>query len=204
MNIITLSYIRKEVARMSLSKKKALHFSEMSFIEIAYEILGDQRKAMAFKDLLATVTKIQGLTEEQIDERISQYYTDVNVDGRFMSIDGKWGLKSWYPVDQIDEEVAVVPKVKKKKSKKAALDEEIIEDLIEEEEFDEFIEEIVEEEDDFDEDFEEDDIEEDLEEVIDAELDEVEVEVEEEEDPFEISLDEIEKEELADEEEEEM
>ncbi len=179
---------------MSLSKKKALHFSEMSFIEIAYEILGEQHKAMSFKDMLATVTKIQGLTTEQLDERISQYYTDVNVDGRFMSIDGKWGLKAWYPVDQIDEEVTVVPKVKKKKSKKATLDEEIIEDLVEEE-FDEFIEEIIDEE-EFDEDFEED-LDEDIESVVDEDLDEVEAE----EAPFEISLDEMEKDELADDEE---
>src|SRR5699024_8147805 len=55
-------------------------------------------------------------------------------DGRFLALGSNvWGLKRWYPVDQIDEEISMTPKKKKKSSKKDA-EEEIIDEEEDEDE----------------------------------------------------------------------
>ena len=47
-----------------------------------------------------------------------QFYTDMNIDGRFLAIaENQWGLREWYPVEQIEEETAPTVKVRKKKRK---------------------------------------------------------------------------------------
>ena len=65
------------------------------------------------------IQKLLGLSNEEVAEKIGQFYTDLNVDGRFISIgDNRWGLKGWYPVEQVEEETVPASKVKKKKGKK--------------------------------------------------------------------------------------
>ncbi|TXF92772.1 DNA-directed RNA polymerase subunit delta, partial [Lactobacillus delbrueckii subsp. bulgaricus] len=56
----------------------------------------------------------------ELGDRIAQFYTDLNIDGRFLALsDQTWGLRSWYPYDQLDEETQPTVKAKKKKAKKA-------------------------------------------------------------------------------------
>ncbi|PWZ93323.1 DNA-directed RNA polymerase subunit delta, partial [Staphylococcus pseudintermedius] len=45
--------------------------------------------------------------DAQIEDRIVQFYTDLNTDGRFLSVgDNVWGLRDWYSVDDIEEKIA--------------------------------------------------------------------------------------------------
>lgn len=47
---------------------------------------------------------ISGKSDEEIRERLAQFYTDLNVDGSFISLgDNTWGLRAWYPFESIDE-----------------------------------------------------------------------------------------------------
>jgi DNA-directed RNA polymerase subunit delta len=93
----------------------------MSMLELAYLILSgkSERSAVPFKELLDEITSALDLSEDEVRAKIAQFYTDLNIDGRFISTgDNHWGLRSWYPYDQIDEEVLPVTKPKKKKAKK--------------------------------------------------------------------------------------
>ncbi|OXS76915.1 DNA-directed RNA polymerase subunit delta [Lysinibacillus sp. KCTC 33748] len=168
--------------------------AEESLINLAYAILNEKRASVSYNDLLTIMQELVGYSDEEIKARLLQFYTDLNVDGRFLfNQETGWGLREWYKVEQIEEETAPSVKTHKKKSKAALEDEEDLEEDLEEEDidFDEDYEEFVEEDLDEDEedeaddkediDFDEDDLE-DIDEEIDEDfVDEDEDEFEEEE-----------------------
>jgi DNA-directed RNA polymerase subunit delta len=143
---------------------------EMALIELAYEILTEKKQASQFKDILDEIARLNGVTTDDLRSRISQFYTDLNVDGRFLCVgENQWGLRLWYPFEQSEDEIIVAPKVKKKKGKKVVIDDfEDIDEIAE----NEFI--LEDEEDAFDDvDEIEDEEEEFIEDVIGPDLDEV-------------------------------
>ncbi|MCH3922000.1 DNA-directed RNA polymerase subunit delta [Limosilactobacillus sp.] len=78
--------------------------SELSMIEVAHAILADHGEAMAFVDLTNEIQQYLGKSDEEIRERLAQFYTDLNIDGSFISLgDNTWGLRAWYPYESIDE-----------------------------------------------------------------------------------------------------
>ncbi|MER2108052.1 MAG: DNA-directed RNA polymerase subunit delta [Solibacillus sp.] len=169
---------------------------EESLIELAHTILEDKKQAMQFNDLVKAIQAVNGMAEEELKSRLLQFYTDLNIEGRFLlNQENGWGLREWYKVETIEEETAPTVKARKKKSKAVADEEDDLvdldeEDIVFEEDFDEFIEE--EEEDVEDIDFVEADIED-----LDAEIDE---ELIEEEDGFIIEDEESDEDELEEDE----
>ena len=175
---------------MSLKQFSQEQVLEMSLIELAYELLVEKNEPLFFNDLVDEIVAIKGSTREQVVDRIAQFYTDLNIDGRFISLgDNRWGLKTWYPVDQVEEEVVHTVKTKKKKkTKKAAiLDEgfDVIED--EDEDFEEDIDELDADFDDVDEDDDDELLLED-EEDLDEDLDEDDDDLLEDEDELDEEL----------------
>ena len=100
--------------------------NEMSLIEMAYELLVEKKQAVAFQEILDEVSTLAGLTEKQVKEKIAQFYTELNIDGRFLAVGNNiWGLRVWYPVDQVVEEIVNPAKAKKKKKAKKVVEEEL-------------------------------------------------------------------------------
>lgn len=192
---------------MSLENLTQEQLQEMSLIEIAYELLYDRKQPMHLNDLVDEVAKLLGATKEEVQENIAQFYTDLNIDGRFLNVGGNiWGYKGWYPVEQYEDDFVPTVRSKKKKAKVDEVEddfEELEEDLVEyEEDLDEFIDE---DEDEF---VEEDDLE-DIDDVFEDDEDIVEEEDEELiiDEEFEEELDDeedIEEDEYIDEEDEEL
>lgn len=157
-------------------------------IEVVSSLLEDKKQATPFQDLVQEVAQMLGLSEEQVAAKIAQFYTDLNIDGRFINLgENRWGLRSWYPYEQIDEEI--LPQAKPKKKRKTEEEEDL--DNYEDSDGDEdFLEE--------DEDFSEgEDADEDLDDLLDEEdddedLDDLDDEFDEEE---ELEYDETEEEE---------
>ena len=107
---------------MKLANLSKEEVSEMAYIEIANVLLIEKKEAIDFKVMMDKIQKLLGLTDEEVSAKMGQFYTDLNVDGRFISIgDNRWGLKGWYPVEQVEEETVPASKVKKKKKGKKAL-----------------------------------------------------------------------------------
>lgn len=108
---------------MSLKKYSHEKIAKMSMIELASVILFDKKKAMDFRDIFKKIADLKGFSDEEKEAKITQFYTDLNIDGRFMTTGSNlWGLKRWYTVEQRTEEVTAPAKKKKKKpvKKKAA------------------------------------------------------------------------------------
>lgn len=157
-------------------------------IEVVHSVLGDKRQATTFNELVQEIAQVLGLSQEQVNAKLAQFYTDLNIDGRFINLgENRWGLRSWYPYEQIDEEILPQPKPKKKRK----VEEDGFDEYIEEEDFDdvdvtededdvEDLDKVLEEEDGDDDDL--DDLDEDDEEdFAEEELEYDETEEEEEE-----------------------
>ncbi|PIO87085.1 DNA-directed RNA polymerase subunit delta [Loigolactobacillus backii] len=80
--------------------------NELSMIEVAHAILEQKGDVLPFADLVNAIQGYLGETDAEVRDRLSQFYTDLNVDGSFISLgENVWGLRSWYPFDSVDEEV---------------------------------------------------------------------------------------------------
>lgn len=82
---------------------------ELSMIEVAKAILmeRDAEDVIELNDLLKEIQDYLGRTDAEMRDALPQFYTDLNIDGSFISLgDNRWGLRSWYPIDSIDEEVS--------------------------------------------------------------------------------------------------
>jgi DNA-directed RNA polymerase subunit delta len=167
---------------LSLAQYSKQELKEFSLMEMAFEYLENSKQPISFADLLQEIKKAAGISDEEIRTRLAQFYTDINVDGRFLSLGGnRWGLRVWYPVDTAEEEVVAVVKPKKKKAKK----------VVDEEDLDDF-DEVDEVEDDFDDFDDEDDLLDDEEDLDIDEVDEFDDDDDDDviEDELEIELDE--------------
>lgn len=78
--------------------------SEIAMIRVAKAVLEEKGEVMDFNDIVLEVTSFIEIDKKEMDNRVVQFYTDINVDGEFISLgENKWGLRNWYPVDSIDE-----------------------------------------------------------------------------------------------------
>lgn len=80
---------------------------EKAFIDMAYTLLTEKNETMNLYDIIDEFKQIGHYEDHQIEDRIVQFYTDLNTDGRFLSVgDNVWGLRDWYSVDDIEEKIA--------------------------------------------------------------------------------------------------
>ncbi|MDN3437208.1 DNA-directed RNA polymerase subunit delta [Planococcus sp. APC 3900] len=122
-----------------LSKEELI---EESFVDLTYAMLEETHETKTYAELVEEIEKLLNLSKEEMKDRLVQFYTDLNIDGRFLILgENRWGLREWYPVEQIEEESAPTVKARKKKAKVADdegfddLDELALEDELEFEDF---------------------------------------------------------------------
>lgn len=93
---------------------------EESFVDLTYAMLEETHETKTYAELIVEIENLLGLTKEDMKARLVQFYTDMNIDGRFLILgENRWGLREWYPVEQIEEESAPTVKARKKKAKVA-------------------------------------------------------------------------------------
>ncbi|QWU16393.1 DNA-directed RNA polymerase subunit delta [Paenibacillus sophorae] len=79
---------------------------EMPMVDLAFLILKAANTPFYYRDLMAEVAKLRGMSDEQINDTIAQLYTEINIDGRFACVGTNlWGLKRWYPLERSDDPI---------------------------------------------------------------------------------------------------
>nr|WP_099046187.1 DNA-directed RNA polymerase subunit delta [Melissococcus plutonius] len=92
--------------RLEIKAFDGLNKKELSMIEVAHAILEQRGDVMDFSDLVNDIQNYLETSDSEIRDSLAQFYTDLNIDGSFISLgDNRWGLRSWYPIDSINEEV---------------------------------------------------------------------------------------------------
>ncbi|MCP2033700.1 DNA-directed RNA polymerase subunit delta [Planomicrobium sp. HSC-17F08] len=127
--------------RLKIRELSREELIEESFVDLTYAMLQETHETKTYPELVAEIENLLGLSKEDMKARLVQFYTDMNIDGRFLILgENRWGLREWYPVEQIEEESAPTVKARKKKAKVA--DDEDFDDMdleLEDElEFDDF------------------------------------------------------------------
>lgn len=87
-------------------KVSAEQAKEMPMVDLAFELLKAANTPFYYRDLMAEIAKIKGLSEDDVMNVIAQLYTEINIDGRFACVGTNlWGLKRWYPVEKSEDAV---------------------------------------------------------------------------------------------------
>lgn len=157
---------------MELKKLDGINKNELSMVEVAHAILEAKNEVLDFNQLLVEIQEYMELSDEALESRMARFYTDLNIDGSFISLgDNRWGLRAWYPIDSIDEEIATSmedEEVKKPRKKRKKVNAFGSDDLIDYNDDDPEDEELIDDE-DLDSDDLDDDIDVDLEDDVDEE-----------------------------------
>jgi DNA-directed RNA polymerase subunit delta len=76
--------------------------NKKSMIDVAYELTLKKKKAIDFQKLWKEVSEVKGYTEEEMEEHQSLFYTNITLDGRFITTgENKWDLRSRHKFEEV-------------------------------------------------------------------------------------------------------
>jgi len=71
------------------------NYKNESMVDVAFSVLTDAGSTVKFKDLYNSVCEKLELSEEERADRISNFYTNLSLDGRFVTLgETEWDLRS--------------------------------------------------------------------------------------------------------------
>lgn len=79
------------------------NYKNESMVDVAYSILKNGSElTMKFQDLYKEVLKLKEISEEDGKKLISQFYTNLTLDGRFVDLkENEWGLRERETYDKV-------------------------------------------------------------------------------------------------------
>ena len=76
--------------------------NDKSLLDLAYEYVNGSKGSVTFKALWKAVSKAKGYSEEEAAKKVSQFYTTLLLDGRFVTLcENKWDLRSRHTFDKV-------------------------------------------------------------------------------------------------------
>ena len=76
--------------------------SDKSLLDLAYDYVNESNGSVTFKALWKAVVKAKGLSEEEANQKVSQFYTTLLLDGRFVTLgENKWDLRTRHTFDKV-------------------------------------------------------------------------------------------------------
>ena len=95
---------------MNLKKMSVDELEKMSHLDIAYNIIKSEKKVMTTVELLKEVCSLLNYEENAFENLVGEFYTSLNLDKRFILIEGKWDLTENHSVkivieDDVDDDI---------------------------------------------------------------------------------------------------
>ena len=76
--------------------------SKKSMVQAAYELMRKKKKPITFAKLWNETSQVLGLTSEQAEELISEFYTELTLDGRIVTLgENIWDLRERNTYDKV-------------------------------------------------------------------------------------------------------
>lgn len=73
-----------------------------SLIEYAYEFVSKHKESVNFNEIWEYVKKEAGLSEEQASKKVGQFFTNMMLDGRFITLgENEWDLRERHVFDKV-------------------------------------------------------------------------------------------------------
>lgn len=73
-----------------------------SLLDLTYEFISAQSEPVSFAEICEYIAKKSDLTKEELDKKISRFYTNLVLDGRFVTLgENTWDLRSRHTFDKV-------------------------------------------------------------------------------------------------------
>ena len=73
-----------------------------SLIEHAYDFVSKHKDSVNFKEIWEYVKKEAGLSEEEANKKVGQFFTNMMLDGRFITLgENEWDLRERHVFDKV-------------------------------------------------------------------------------------------------------
>ena len=80
----------------------AENYKNESMVDVAYSYLKEIKKKVKFNDLFNVISERIGFSEEEKENLISNFYTNLSLDGRFVTLgNNEWDLRSNQTYDKV-------------------------------------------------------------------------------------------------------
>lgn len=80
----------------------AENYKNESMVDVAYSYLKEVNKITKFSDLFNAVSERLEFTEQQKEDLVSNFYTNLSLDGRFVTLgDNEWDLRANQTYDKV-------------------------------------------------------------------------------------------------------
>jgi len=94
---------------MDIRNLSSEELEKMSHLDIAYNIIKNEKKILNTLDLLKEVCELLNYDNNVLENLIGDFYTSLNLDKRFILIDGTWDISENHQVkivveDEIDDD----------------------------------------------------------------------------------------------------
>lgn len=75
---------------------------KLSMADVAFELLSAKKKDVLFQKLWNEICEIKGFDEAEAQAKISLFYTNLTLDGRFITTgENKWDLRARHTFDAV-------------------------------------------------------------------------------------------------------
>ena len=79
-----------------------IDYRQSSMVDVAFDLMTKKKKPVDFYKLWQEVSEIKGFDEERKGENESLFYTNITLDGRFITVgENRWDLRSRHKFDEV-------------------------------------------------------------------------------------------------------